>query len=1044
MIREWESLGRPWAFLAALLLVMAAAIARGPAITSPYCKNEIAFPDDPFRVEGSSAAAPGWVKFTILLEPYDPNVVYFQDGHEYTFHYHFATELLEPFIGMTTEQFNQATLFRDGRKAILGAVILPPKGGDPPPPEYPEYGIQFVGHDVYDREEIARFFDVVKGSIVAEPGVQAFYFPSYEQLAAARANRDWFEEQGMPVSSPDRWAQGNTCYSTGWALGKLKYISGGHVNQAYLTGQLEPNDILLTDGVPAEVPFVAGIITLSPSTPNSHVAILAKTFGVPFVHLAVTGDADRATGLIGHRVVLRAYEKEGSSDVRLIDVEGVLDENAIADLLKLKAPPVLDIEPATDYGSYSSNADGLLPSDIKYFGGKASNFGILRTAIPEDSPVAVAFSFDLWKEFLDQQLATGNTLREEIEARLAPFTYPPSNMAQLSGVLNGIRSLFRDNSLTSFTPTQQQAIVGILQDPQYGFDPNKKIRFRSSTNVEDSEQFTGAGLYDSYSGCLADDLDGNTAGPCHCDPDNGNERGVFRAVRRVFASFYNDNAYLERLRHGVDEDSVGMALLVHHSFPDEIELANGVGTIHRRHSSSWAIDLVTQHGATSVTNPTDGSIPEHVSVQVYSFGAFPTLVRESNLVPLGAKVMRWQDDYEELVGLLVKVAERFSDVTGQTRFVFETEYKKVAPDGKLVVKQVRQIPEPNSSPTITPFLVNEAVEYCTFQGEFGDVFANHRLKSRWLMETKNLWLASDNLIDCLYAEVEFEYVADGRVRALTSTLPLLPRAAHKYDGVEITDEWVMHHLSNPRVCGLVATNIPIQVSAAESPILTLRDFGCLILKADHERAVPAWDWDGPKMTVSDSTRLCPCQEPQAGDLLQQRHFQGPNGVTITTSFYWPPPPKGFVVGYTAPLIRWVETVIEGHTSVPIILHGYYSQTYRPEHHNFDEHFLFEPRLEPGLSEALLAELRAQDIRLIHARGGMHSTEITTYGFEGESFLPGDLDDDEDADMTDYALFASKWLETACDTCGGADLTGDGRVMPEDMCEFADSWLVGTE
>ena len=30
---------------------------------------------------------------------------------------------------------------------------------------------------------------------------------------------------------------------------------------------------------------------------------------------------------------------------------------------------------------------------------------------------------------------------------------------------------------------------------------------------------------------------------------------------------------VERLRHGVNEDQVGMALLVNHSFPDEIELA---------------------------------------------------------------------------------------------------------------------------------------------------------------------------------------------------------------------------------------------------------------------------------------------------------------------------------------------------------------------------------------------------------------------------------------------------------------------------------------
>ncbi len=57
---------------------------------------------------------------------------------------------------------------------------------------------------------------------------------------------------------------------------------------------------------------------------------------------------------------------------------------------------------------------------------------------------------------------------------------------------------------------------------------------------------------------------------------------MFKAIRKVFASFYNENAFLERLRLGVDESKVGMALLVHHSFPDDGELANGVAVVRRR------------------------------------------------------------------------------------------------------------------------------------------------------------------------------------------------------------------------------------------------------------------------------------------------------------------------------------------------------------------------------------------------------------------------------------------------------------------------------
>jgi hypothetical protein len=141
--------------------------------------------------------------------------------------------------------------------------------------------------------------------------------------------------------------------------------------------------------------------------------------------------------------------------------------------------------------------------------------------------------------------------------------------------------------------------------------PGRKIRFRSSSNVEDGETFTGAGLYDSYSGCLLDDLDGGSTGPSRCDPTQPEKRGVFRAMQKVYARFYNDNAVIERLRRAVDESKAGMGLLVHHSYPNDIELANGVATYHK--SGDWFdVRMVTQTGAVSVTNPDSSAQPEVV------------------------------------------------------------------------------------------------------------------------------------------------------------------------------------------------------------------------------------------------------------------------------------------------------------------------------------------------------------------------------------------------------------------------------------------------
>jgi len=969
--------------------VWSGSAARAQDVKDPNAvwREYLSLPGDPFLVHGTAQSKLAWAKFTIVQQEDGSRKVYFQDGNRYPFHYQFAVEQLDVFAGMTTDQFDRATLYRDGRKAVLGAVVVPSIWWLAVQPA--EYGVQLVGRDPFPREEVVQIFELIGQAVRTEEPHRAFYFPTYEQQTAAEADRAWFEEQGIVISSADRWSNENAVYSPGWALGVLKYVEGGSIREAYLAGRLGPGDILLTDGVPAETPYLAGIITLSASTPNSHVAILAKTNGIPFAHLVVAEDVSRVHELIGRRICLRAYDQYGSTSVRLIDTEDAFDDAMAQEILALKAPASLDISPVTSFGSYSAAAEALIPSDIRCFGGKAANFGMLRRAIPENSPVAAAFSFDLWTEFLNQPLPDGQTLRESIAARLTPFSYPPADTAALSDALAEIRDLIEDGDELDFTDAQKQAILSILQDPLYGFDPSKNLRFRSSTNVEDGREFTGAGLYESYSGCLADDLDDDSDGPCLCDPNREKERGVFRAIRKVFASFYNENACLERLRHGVDEDEVGMAILVHHSFPDESELANGVAVVTRDSEQSWDISLVTQAGAVSVTNPEDGSIPEEVTVSVYSFGKYTYRVRQSNLVPLDATVMAWQDDYYTLADLLIKVGEEFSLTTGRDRFVIEMEYKKLAPNGNLFVKQVREVPQAGATPSIAPFLVKEPMRYVVLQGEFGEVFAIHRLKSRWQLESRSVRWTPESLSECLYDHASLEYLADGVLGTLEGPLSEWPGAVHSFTAsdpnagaAETTgttiDAWRLDDVENPRVYRLHTDNIPPLVSPSESAILTLRDFRNLLLEVEYEQPVRQWEWPDVVETTRDQVQLVPAFEPSSGDLLQTRRFEDANGVVVETTFYWPPAPTGPTAGYTAPLARWVETRITGYTTEPIVLAGYYSQTYKPEHHNFAEHFLFEPRLEPGLSPEILAELEARGIRQIHVLAGMDKPTIRTY------------------------------------------------------------------
>lgn len=1169
---------RQWMAGLLILAGLHTACADYEAITpSAHWKNDVAYPYDAFCDRGISKESTKWIKFTILREPYDPNVVYFQNcsKKDFAFHYSFASQLLDPFVGMTAQQFNAVTLFEEGQKAVLGTVILPPAAVWPTEPKFREYGIQFVRQDPFTREQIRDLFNLVKAHVAAPADVQAFYFPTYEQQAVASADRDWFESQGIPLSSTARWSEGNACYSQGWAFGRLNYIPAGDIADAYHSGSLQPTDILLTDGVPAEVPFVAGIVSLAPSTPNSHVAILSRTYQVPFVHLALQADAEHAQQLVGHRIVFSAYENDYGVDVWVLDTDDVLDETAAAAIRQLKNPASLSITPMASLGVFGVSTEGLGSSDIQYVGGKAANFSILRTAVPDNSPSAIALTFDLWNAFLDQPLAAGPTirlmprehlllwadgdegqgpthmsfklskdgeavslfdkdgatlldsvqfgpqtedvsygrsadgggswqtfasptpglpnspaagesttglvineimadnhrtiedpcaagkhpdwielynasddvvalngmyltddvdeptqwqfppeivgatLREEIVRRLAQYdTYPPADMKALSQDMAAIRSLFTNASLTGFPQELQDAVIDVLSDPAYGFDPSAPLRFRSSTNVEDSVDFVGAGLYDSYSGCLADAIDLDDQGPCGCDPNRGSERDIFQAIRQVFASFYNDNAYLERLRRGLDETQVGMAVVVHHSFPDEIELANGVATLERDGAeSNITVALVSQQGAVSVTNPQDNSIPEEVAITILPSGSVvpPKLVTASSLVRLGDTVMTWPDDYTELTDLLVRVSDEFARTTGKTDYILDFEYKKVAPGAKvlpaggLVVKQVRQVP--SSDGTQTPYLVHQSTSFEVYTGEVAlkdavDVFADHRLKSRWTLRTRNTILDGNAISEGLYTDVQVEYLDGDQIRTVSQSLRDLPFAAHVVNGSDTIDSWQFQDLSNPRTYHLRTADIPTAIASSQRPILTPSDLGCsgyrvpykfLALDVEYAYPVMSRGSSGMGYVASNSVYLWACSPDSGDDILQERDLSA-GGVSIRSSFYYPPLPEGLTQwelggGNTAPLKRWDETTIEGLTAEPIVLKGYYSQTFRPEHHNLVEHFLFEPRLEPGISPAVISQLHDQGIRFIHMildkdNAGADESRIILYDFNE---MPVELD-----------------------------------------------------
>lgn len=918
---------------------------------------------------GANDAGVRWVKFAVLLD--DLSEVYFQDSRHYVFHYDFATQRLDPFAGMSSEDFNSVSLRKEGQQLILGTVLVERS--------QKEYGIQFVGKDIYPPETIAFLYRLVEQRLVGHHTFTGFYMPTPEQAKHARANESELQEDSLTLSSLERWFSGNACYANGWAIGKLVFVPGEDIEANYEHGHLTPSDILLTDAVPAEVPFVAGVLALEPTSPNSHTAILARSYGIPFAYLEAADLKARAVDLTDQEVVVRVTSDSYQCSL-LIEPAGAMSDTFRDRLTAFKTPPPLDLLSMTSAGKLVEQDLHHLGADgIRTVGGKAANFRFLRGEIDERSPDAVALTFDAWNAFLDQE-ANGTSLRQKIDDILTSHQWPP-DMETLARDLTAVRTLIRQSR---FTSAQRDEIIAGLSR----FDPNKKIRFRSSTNVEDTASFVGAGLYDSFSGCLADDLDGDGVGPSGCDAERADERGIFRAIRKVYASFYNLNAYLERLRRGVDEEMVGMAVLVHHSFPDAIEAANGVATVSFRDAFSLNAQttIVSQAGAVSVTNPEGGQVPEVVFVDsIRGLSDFDWVRKDqrSSLLLLGDDhVLDWQSDYLALQNDMILVAQAMA--MGREAFELEFEFKKLT-TGELVIKQVREIPNHGIAGAGEVALIGNRTPWRLFQGEYGDVFANHRLKSRMQIDTTSRFLDEAGLEHTFITQLTRESADDGSVATRTGNPEEWEGAsfqAMESFGTEMAfQRWNENTEGGPTTIGM-EVHLPSSWQRTQ-PIFVLSDFDFYLI-ADYGQGVPKIDYEGVGTTMRDVVRMeigQPNDPLPSGAVLQERTKTAKNGLSIAIKFYWPKPPTGVTAGYTAPLVGWEETIISGLTPSPITLRGYWSQTYRPEHHNFSERFLFEPQLEEGLDEASLDALRSQNVRQIYLHAGTQEP-IHIVGFDG--------------------------------------------------------------
>jgi hypothetical protein len=633
------------------------------------------------------------------------------------------------------------------------------------------------------------------------------------------------------------------------------------------------------------------------------------------------------------------------SPYRLLEIS-TLPESVQTALLTPRKNILIEIPPVERYGSYVKDTAELTPSDARFFGSKAANYSLLRRAVPTNCEPAIAFSFDLWLDFTGQIMPTGKSLRDEINMRLNAISNV-TDQTVVSANLKDIRHLIQKEA--RFSLEQQGAITNALSI----FDPARKIRFRSSSNAEDLPAFSAAGLYESHSGCLLDDLNPGPDDICNCDPSDDERRSVFEAIQKVYGSFYDDQAYAERRRFNVDESKTGMALLVHYSFPDEIELANGVATATYNLLANEAqlndVVIVSQRGAESVTNPTGADLPEIAQIP---FGyQFPFLAALSTIPGPADSVLNndqnaTNNDYIQLTTMFRAIGQSYPWTNNPGVSELDFEFKKTS--NGLIVKQVRPVyTGENLEDTV---YLPEKVIFETVQGLRWDLEPVHNLKSIWEFDSPG-WVPNSSRSDSSpFTTARVTYISNGVIVTNTVTLQsggLSGTFSFPLPGLEgeATNQYstAAGELFNTTLL------FPLQFPASDA-IVAPSDIGITVSRP------------GISGSISLQPRTIYGGEPAMIATTYVVNTASTNGVTIEAR-YWRGVPRSALNSYVRTANFWGsdKTTISGLTDEPIVLRGYFSQTFLTGAHNLADAFLLEPDLEEGISPDLLNELREKDV-----------------------------------------------------------------------------------
>jgi pyruvate, water dikinase len=547
--------------------------------------------------------------------------------------------------------------------------------------------------EVLEPAEVRRVYDRLRTLVTAGP--LAYTFEPFDAQGPAHA-KAWIDP-GFPIRFPGNDPVEVEVYTAGTAYGRVRRYALQDFEVAAAAGQIGYRDLVVVDSVPFDLePVVAGVVTGGRQWELSHLNVRMARRGTPNLYVAdplasfaawdgalVRLDAAPATG-------------SGASDTYAVAAASEAEAQAWRDVHR----PRLEDVPVPD-GEYRS-LDTLTAMDsdddpvplVSRFGGKAANLAKLYAFLNARYQVpGFGIPFSWFEAFRDGTTIPDArrsppdevTLREYV-ARLAADPAVATDTAYRGMLLEGLRNRIEEAEVA---PDAASTLAARIAEVFGG--TGVRVRFRSSSNVEDGLEFSGAGLYDSTTVCADDSLDADAAGPSACDATEPAERSVERGLRKVWASLYNDRAWNERDWYQVPQDRASMAILVTLGFPDE--RANGVAFTGDPTDPLEARYLVNaQVGDEAVVSNDPSKVPEKDLLEMTDGQvSWIARVRSSTLATPGVPVLS-DDQLRELGGLMAFIDGRYPvDASGHARaeVLMDIEFKVQRDTNQLKLKQIR-------------------------------------------------------------------------------------------------------------------------------------------------------------------------------------------------------------------------------------------------------------------------------------------------------------------------------------------------------------------